>query len=83
MLLFTCLYIVSYLILTHFKKTAEFVTGEFWNPSPPGMLGGELTARKAYLQRQRLGIVIVCLFMQLAGQNLKKASVVCKKVDEG
>ncbi|XP_059189963.1 limb region 1 homolog-like protein [Centropristis striata] len=25
-LLFTCLYIVSYLILTHFKKTAEFVT---------------------------------------------------------
>lgn len=28
-LLFTCLYIVCYLILTHFKKTAEFVTGEF------------------------------------------------------
>uniref|UniRef100_A0A8D0DGM6 Limb development membrane protein 1-like n=1 Tax=Sander lucioperca TaxID=283035 RepID=A0A8D0DGM6_SANLU len=28
-LLFTCLYMVSYLILTHFKKTAEFVTGEF------------------------------------------------------
>ncbi|KAF3696874.1 Limb region 1 -like protein-like protein [Channa argus] len=27
-LLFTCLYIVSYLILTHFKKTAEFVTGD-------------------------------------------------------
>lgn len=27
-LLFTCLYIVCYLILTHFKKTAEFVTGE-------------------------------------------------------
>lgn len=26
-LLFTCLYIVCYLILTHFKKTAEFVTG--------------------------------------------------------
>ncbi|AWP09680.1 putative protein LMBR1L [Scophthalmus maximus] len=25
-LLFTCLYILSYLILTHFKKTAEFVT---------------------------------------------------------
>ncbi|XP_037629972.1 limb region 1 homolog-like protein [Sebastes umbrosus] len=25
-LLFTCLYIVSYLILTHFKKAAEFVT---------------------------------------------------------
>ncbi|XP_029361734.1 limb region 1 homolog-like protein isoform X1 [Echeneis naucrates] len=25
-LLFTCLYMVSYLILTHFKKTAEFVT---------------------------------------------------------
>ncbi|TNM87092.1 hypothetical protein fugu_007322 [Takifugu bimaculatus] len=25
-LLFTCLYIVCYLILTHFKKTAEFVT---------------------------------------------------------
>lgn len=25
-LLFTCLYIVSYLILTHFKKTAEFIT---------------------------------------------------------
>uniref|UniRef100_A0A7N8XJU1 Limb development membrane protein 1-like n=1 Tax=Mastacembelus armatus TaxID=205130 RepID=A0A7N8XJU1_9TELE len=29
-LLFTCLYMVSYLILTHFKKTAEFVTGELW-----------------------------------------------------
>ncbi|XP_034028302.1 limb region 1 homolog-like protein [Thalassophryne amazonica] len=27
-LLFTCLYIVSYLILTHFKKTAEFVTDD-------------------------------------------------------
>nr|AAC34385.1 unknown [Takifugu rubripes] len=27
-LLFTCLYIVCYLILTHFKKTAEFVTGD-------------------------------------------------------
>uniref|UniRef100_A0A3B4UGR7 Limb development membrane protein 1-like n=1 Tax=Seriola dumerili TaxID=41447 RepID=A0A3B4UGR7_SERDU len=27
---FTCLYIVSYLILTHFKKTAEYVTGELW-----------------------------------------------------
>ena len=27
-LLFICLYIVSYLILTHFKKNAEFVTGE-------------------------------------------------------
>uniref|UniRef100_A0A3B4WRT5 Limb development membrane protein 1-like n=1 Tax=Seriola lalandi dorsalis TaxID=1841481 RepID=A0A3B4WRT5_SERLL len=26
----TCLYIVSYLILTHFKKTAEYVTGELW-----------------------------------------------------
>uniref|UniRef100_A0A3B5LMI5 Limb development membrane protein 1-like n=1 Tax=Xiphophorus couchianus TaxID=32473 RepID=A0A3B5LMI5_9TELE len=28
-LLFTCLYMVCYLILTHFKKTAEFITGEF------------------------------------------------------
>lgn len=28
-LLFTCLYILCYLILTHFKKTAEYVTGEF------------------------------------------------------
>ncbi|XP_078111122.1 limb region 1 homolog-like protein isoform X1 [Sander vitreus] len=27
-LLFTCLYMVSYLILTHFKKTAEFVTDD-------------------------------------------------------
>ncbi|KAM8754113.1 limb region 1 homolog-like protein [Acanthopagrus latus] len=27
-LLFTCLYIVSYLILTHFKKAAEFVTDD-------------------------------------------------------
>ncbi|XP_019944941.1 limb region 1 homolog-like protein [Paralichthys olivaceus] len=27
-LLFTCLYILSYLILTHFKKTAEFVTDD-------------------------------------------------------
>ncbi|KAM3618189.1 uncharacterized protein V6R79_016999 [Siganus canaliculatus] len=27
-LLFTCLYIVSYLILTHFKKNAEFVTDD-------------------------------------------------------
>ncbi|KAF3860434.1 hypothetical protein F7725_000689 [Dissostichus mawsoni] len=27
-LLFTCLYIVSYLILTHFKKTAEFITDD-------------------------------------------------------
>ncbi|XP_054641431.1 limb region 1 homolog-like protein isoform X2 [Dunckerocampus dactyliophorus] len=27
-LLFTCLYIVSYLILAHFKKTAEFVTDD-------------------------------------------------------
>ncbi|XP_058499743.1 limb region 1 homolog-like protein [Solea solea] len=27
-LLFTCLYIVSYLILTHFKKTAEYVTDD-------------------------------------------------------
>nr|XP_046251823.1 limb region 1 homolog-like protein isoform X1 [Scatophagus argus] len=27
-LLFTCLYIVSYLILTHFKKTADFVTDD-------------------------------------------------------
>lgn len=27
-LLFTCLYIVCYLILARFKKTAEFVTGE-------------------------------------------------------
>ncbi|XP_032377391.1 limb region 1 homolog-like protein [Etheostoma spectabile] len=26
--LFTCLYMVSYLILTHFKKTAEFVTDD-------------------------------------------------------
>uniref|UniRef100_A0A3B3DRK1 Limb development membrane protein 1-like n=1 Tax=Oryzias melastigma TaxID=30732 RepID=A0A3B3DRK1_ORYME len=29
-LLFTCLYMVCYLVLTHFKKTAEFVTGELW-----------------------------------------------------
>lgn len=28
--LFTCLYMVCYLILTHFKKPAEFVTGEFY-----------------------------------------------------
>ncbi|XP_056278978.1 limb region 1 homolog-like protein isoform X1 [Pseudoliparis swirei] len=27
-LLFTCLYMVSYLILTHFKKTAEYVTDD-------------------------------------------------------
>uniref|UniRef100_A0A8C6T2Z6 Limb development membrane protein 1-like n=1 Tax=Neogobius melanostomus TaxID=47308 RepID=A0A8C6T2Z6_9GOBI len=27
-LLFTCLYILSYLILTHFKKTAEFITDD-------------------------------------------------------
>uniref|UniRef100_A0A7N6FBK6 Limb development membrane protein 1 like n=1 Tax=Anabas testudineus TaxID=64144 RepID=A0A7N6FBK6_ANATE len=27
-LLFTCLYMVSYLILTHFKKTAEFITDD-------------------------------------------------------
>ncbi|TKS77592.1 Limb region 1 -like protein-like protein [Collichthys lucidus] len=27
-LLFTCLYMVAYLILTHFKKTAEFVTDD-------------------------------------------------------
>uniref|UniRef100_A0A667WIS8 Limb development membrane protein 1-like n=1 Tax=Myripristis murdjan TaxID=586833 RepID=A0A667WIS8_9TELE len=27
-LLFTCLYILCYLILTHFRKTAEFVTGK-------------------------------------------------------
>uniref|UniRef100_A0A3Q1FWZ9 Limb development membrane protein 1-like n=1 Tax=Acanthochromis polyacanthus TaxID=80966 RepID=A0A3Q1FWZ9_9TELE len=32
-LLFTCLYMVSYLILTHFKKTAEFVT-DCLSPSP-------------------------------------------------
>lgn len=28
-LLFTCLYMLSYLILNQFRKTAEFVTGEF------------------------------------------------------
>uniref|UniRef100_A0A6Q2Y7T1 Limb development membrane protein 1 like n=1 Tax=Esox lucius TaxID=8010 RepID=A0A6Q2Y7T1_ESOLU len=28
-LLFTCLYILSYLILTHFKKNADYVTGEY------------------------------------------------------
>uniref|UniRef100_A0A3Q2NMH3 Limb development membrane protein 1-like n=1 Tax=Fundulus heteroclitus TaxID=8078 RepID=A0A3Q2NMH3_FUNHE len=28
-LLFTCLYMVCYLVLTHFKKAAEFITGEF------------------------------------------------------
>lgn len=41
-LLFACLYIVCYFILTHFKKTAEFVTGGFGSQPLAEMLGGEL-----------------------------------------
>lgn len=33
------------------------------------MLGGELTARKAYLRRQRLGFCCRCLFTQLASRT--------------
>lgn len=36
-LLFVCLYMVSYLILTHFRKAAEFVTGKLESLSPLGV----------------------------------------------
>lgn len=48
-LLFACLYIVCYFILTHFKKNAEFVTGRFGSQTLSGMLGRDIDDVKSTL----------------------------------